>query len=395
MNSDYLINDSLGLVMVLLTIPAILFYLENHPKYGKIFNVIPVLVFAYFVPTALTALNVIPPHAEVYKVIKSVILPAALLLLTLSVDLPSVLKLGPKALVLFFAGTLGIVIGGPISLFLFQDHLPPEIWKGMAALAGSWIGGGANFLAVGQAVGATETMIGMMVIVDVGVASFWTGALMYFAGRYQSIDKRLKADNSSIEHLKDKVTKFQEQTARIAVTKDYMMLFALTFGATWIAIKAGEVLPEIGDVISHSTWKVILITTFGLVLSFTPAKNLEGVGASKFGTLFLYMLIGVIGASADLKEMVKYPALLGMGGVWILIHIVMITVTMRLMRAPLFYMAVGSQANIGAAASAPIVASAFHPSLATVGVLLGVFGYVVGTYAALMCAGLLQWISLT
>ena len=391
--NNTLIQDPIGLFAILLIIPAILFSLERHPTASKFFKIIPALVFAYFIPTALTMLDIIPSQAPVYTTIKALVLPAALFLLTISVDVKSILKLGPRAIALFFAGTLGVMIGGPISLYLFQDKLPPDIWKGMAAMTGSWIGGGANFLAVGQAVGATETMIGMMVVVDVAVSNIWVAFLFYFAGRYQEIDRKLGADNSIIEELKAKVTKFQMQVSRVGTTKDFMVLFALTFGVTWICTQLGNVLPEIGDIISHSTWMIIFITTAGLLLSFTPLRSLEGVGASKFGTVFLYLLIGVIGASADLREIVQYPYLFAMGIVWISIHIILISIVMKVVRAPIFFMAVGSQANIGGAASAPIVASAFHPSLAAVGVLLAVLGYVVGTYGALLSAGLLKWVA--
>ncbi len=116
------------------------------------------------------------------------------------------------------------------------------------------------------------------------------------------------------------------------------------------------------------------------------------MGASKLGTVMLYLLIGVIGAAADLREVIQYPYLFAMGLTWISVHIIIMLVVMKLIKAPLFFMAVGSQANIGGAASAPIVASAFHPALATVGVMLGIAGYVVGTYAALICAVMLRMI---
>jgi uncharacterized membrane protein len=262
----------------------------------------------------------------------------------------------------------------------------------MAALAGSWIGGGANFIAIGKSVGTTDAMLGLMVVVDVLVANIWTGILLFMAGRYKSIDKKLKADNSMIEELKDKVVNFQKKTNRVSTTTEYMVIMALAFGGAWIAYLVGNMLPEFGDIISHTTWKIILITTFGVIFSFTKIRNLEGAGASKLGTVMLYLLIGVIGAAADLKEVVQYPYLFAMGIVWILVHVIIMLTVMKLIKAPLFFMAVGSQANIGGAASAPIVASAFHPALATVGVMLGIAGYVVGTYAALICASLLQMI---
>jgi uncharacterized membrane protein len=387
-----LVQNPFGLLAILTVIPAIIFWINSHPKYGRIFKIIPPLVFAYFVPTTLTTLGIIPSSAPLYSQIKTYVLPASLLLLTLAVDIRGIIRLGSKAVIMFLTGTIGIVAGGPIALFFFKDLLPPEIWKGMAALAGSWIGGGANFIAIGKSVGATDQMLGTMVVVDVLVASIWMGVLLYFAGRYKAIDKWLNADNSMIEDLKNRVVNFQEKTNRVSTTTDYMIMLALAFGGAWIAYLMGNLLPELGSVISHTTWKVIIITTFGVIFSFTKVRNYEGAGASKLGTVMLYLLIGVIGANADLRAVVEYPALFGMGMTWILIHVIIMLTVMKLIRAPLFFMAVGSQANIGGAASAPIVASAFHPALATVGVMLGIAGYVVGTYAALICASILQLI---
>jgi uncharacterized membrane protein len=74
-----------------------------------------------------------------------------------------------------------------------------------------------------------------------------------------------------------------------------------------------------------------------------------------------------------------------------LVHIVVLLVVAKLIKAPFFFVAVGSQANVGGAASAPIVASAFSPALAPVGVLLAVLGYAVGTIGAIVC---MEWMHL-
>ena len=387
-----LITNQFGLLAVLMIIPAIIFVANDHPVYGKIFKVVPALVFAYFIPTLLTFFDIIPSEAALYTQIKKFVLPASLLLLTIAVDIKGIMKLGRKAVIMFLSGTFGIIIGGPISLWLFKDQLPPEIWKGMAALAGSWIGGGANFIAIGDSVGATDSMMGVMVVVDVAVANIWTGILLYMAGRYESIDKKLGADNSAIIELRDKVINFQKKSNRVATTTDYMVMLAMAFGGAYLAFEIGNILPPIGNIISHSTWKIILITSLGVFFSFTKVKNYEGAGASKLGTVMLYLLIGVIGANADLKQVMEYPYLFAMGITWISIHIIILVIVTKLIKAPLFFMAVGSQANVGGAASAPIVASAFHPALASVGVMLGIAGYVLGTYAALICAAFLQMI---
>ncbi len=385
-----MIQDPVGLAAVLLIIPAILFWLNENTGARAIFQRVPILIFAYFVPTILSNLGVIPRSSDVYGMVMAYILPASLLLLTISVDLKGVMRLGPNALILFLAGTAGIVIGGPISLLLYERWLPEDIWTGMAALAGSWIGGGVNFIAIGKSVGATENMLGMMVFVDVMVGYTWTGILMFLAGRSEAFDRRMGADTSSIDELKERVMTFQKRTERVSTTTDFMVLLAIAFGGAWLADIAGKALPPIGDFIGAFSWKVILITTVGIVLSFTAFRNYEGAGASKLGTVFLYMLIGTIGAGADVSKIFEYPMLLAMAATWILIHALILFAVLHWLKAPLFFLAVGSQANVGGVASAPVVASVFHPALASVGVLLGVLGYVLGTYAGLLCAWLLR-----
>jgi uncharacterized membrane protein len=91
--------------------------------------------------------------------------------------------------------------------------------------------------------------------------------------------------------------------------------------------------------------------------------------------------------------MKEAPILVAVGAVWMLCHATIMILIAWLIRAPVFFLAVGSQANVGGAASAPIVASAFHPSLAPVGVLLAILGYVLGTYAGLIIMGMLKTVA--
>jgi uncharacterized membrane protein len=139
-------------------------------------------------------------------------------------------------------------------------------------------------------------------------------------------------------------------------------------------------------------WVTMFATTFGLLLSFTPAKRLEGAGASKFGSVAIYLLVATIGMQMDLRAVFSDPELFVLGGIWMAVHGGLMLLAMWLMRAPVFYMAVGSQANVGGAASAPIVAAAFHPALAPVGVLLAVLGYALGTYGGWLAGQLLRWL---
>jgi uncharacterized membrane protein len=336
------------------------------------------------------------------------LLPATLVLLTLAVDLPAIMRLGYKALIMFFTGTIGIVLGGPLALMIVGTVSPESVggtgpdavWRGLTTVAGSWIGGGANQAAMKEVFEVGDTLFGQMIAVDVLWANVWMAILLYLAARADRIDARTGADTSAITELRRRVEAFHDEHARILNLPDLMLMVAVAFGATgaahaiggWLADYIAVSAPGLARLSLTSTffWIVVIATTLGLILSFTPAKNLEGAGASRLGSGMLYVLVATIGMGMDVTSIFNNPGLFAVGGVWITFHALLLLLVAKLINAPLFYMAVGSQANVGGAASAPVVASAFHPSLAPAGVLLAVLGYSLGTYAAWICGLIMQ-----
>lgn len=410
--SDALVTDPAALLAILLASLALIFWAAAHPTIGKFFKVVPSLVFCYFIPTTLTTLGVIPDSSPLYSWIRGHVLPASLALLILALDLPGIIRLGPKAGIMLLAGTAGIVIGGPIALLLTQHWLPAESWRGLTALSGSWIGGGANFVALGQMADTSADMMALMVVPDVFVANIWMGVLLFLSGKQHEIDRRTGANAEMIRDLERRMTDFQERVTRVPSLPDLMTIVAIGFGLSYISIalagrldaaiaslgspEGGDWVAGFRDIVSASTWKYVLVTTFGVLLSFTKARNLEGAGASKIGSVLLYLLVACIGASANFSKMFDKPEnamLLVTGFIWMGVHITVLLTVAKLIRAPIFFVAIGSQANIGGAASAPVVAAAFHPSLAPVGVLLAIAGYVLGTYAGFVCMQLLKFVS--
>lgn len=385
-----LVSDPVAILVVLLAVLAVIFWFSETPWGRRLFGVVPSLVFCYFLPTTLTTLGILPAESALYDWIKGYLLPASLMLLILALDVPGIVRLGPKAIIMMLAGTAGVILGAPIALWIFSSWVPPDTWLGMTALSGSWIGGGANMVALAEMAGTPDAMFGMMVIVDVSIANIWMGVLLYLAGQQQRIDRRTGADTSAIEELKRRVAEFTARTARVPSLTDLILIVAIGFGGMWLATLAGRVLGAGAEVFDATVWKFIVVTAIAVAISFTPARRLEGAGASRVGTLMLYLLVASIGAHADFTQMKDAPVLVAVGAVWMAIHASIMLLVAWLIRAPVFFMAVGSQANIGGAASAPIVASAFHPGLAPVGVLLAVLGYVLGTYGGLVVMGLLK-----
>ena len=390
----------MAVLAVLVAVLAGLFSLNTTAAGTRVFKVVPLLVFAYFVPTALSNTGIIPVASDftLYAFVKTWLLPASLVLLVLSVDVPAIIGLGRSAVALFLAATISIVIGGPLALWILGGLIPAEMgdqaWKGLAALCGSWIGGGANFTAIGESVGATDSTLSLMVVIDVAVANVWMAFLLGFAGREKAMDEKLGADRTAIERVRKKIEAFQAEVSRPTNLPDLLSMLALAFGATALSRWLAPQLPQ-SDIVSEFTWVIILVTTIAMGLSFTRLRRLEGAGASRVGSVFLYLLVATIGAKAEFRKVFEPEnvGLLAVGALWMCFHIVILLSVRRLLRAPIFFAAVGSQANVGGAASAPIVASAFHPALAPVGVMLAVAGYVLGIYAGLLCAWLLQWVS--
>ena len=454
-------NDAvvLGLLMAVL---AFIFHTSSldSPGWKKFYTYVPSLLLCYFIPALLNwPLGLIAPHwyetgiydfaqtvgvtltqdmnynditslfetsgidkslysgyqghSELYFVASRYLLPASLLLLCLGIDLKGLINLGPKALIMFGAATLGIIIGGPIALLVASKLMPgviganpDELWRGLSTIAGSWIGGGANQAAMKEIYEVKDNLFGTMIVVDVVVANIWMGFLLYGANISDKIDRKLKADNSAITDLKNKVADYRASISEMPTTTKLFVLMAVAFGGVGLAHLGSDIIsPALGahketlakwnltSLTSGFFWLVVIATTIGLFLSFTRAKKLEGVGASRWGSIFIYVLVATIGMKMNLGEVFSNLGLFAIGIIWMLIHVGILLLVAKLIRAPFFFVAVGSQANIGGAASAPIVASAFSPSLAPVGVLMAVLGYALGTYGALICAQLMALVA--
>lgn len=403
-------NDAVvfGLLMVTM---AVIFTgaKSDKPFLRKLYTFLPTVLLCYFVPSIYRSFNIISPEeSNLYFVASRYLLPASLVLFTLSIDLKGIMSLGWKAVAMFLAGTVGIMIGGPLAMLIVGTINPSllgasgadEVWRGLATVAGSWIGGGANQTAMRELYQPSSDLFTAMVTVDIVVANIWMAFLLYGAGISERVDKWFKADSSAIDTVRKNIEEYKASITRVTTYVDLVQIAAVAFALTalghivgnflgpWI----GENAPALKDLSLDSSffWIVVTATTGGLLASFTKARELEGAGASKVASVFLYILVMTIGMEMDLKAITEVPGFFAIGLVWILIHVVILLGVGKLIKAPFFFVAVGSQANVGGAASAPIVAAAFHPALAPVGVLLAVLGYALGTYGAWLCAEVMQ-----
>ena len=422
-----LITNDAVVLGLLLAVLALVFHTSQLPRFAKFYKVVPSLLLCYFLPALLNSAGIIDGESSgLYFVASRYLLPASLVLLCLSIDLKGIWNLGPKALIMFFTATLGIVIGGPIALKLVSfiepavlgGDSPEAFWRGLSTVAGSWIGGGANQAALKEISQTTDDQFSAMLIVDVFVANLWMPFLLVGAGMSAVLDRKLKADASAVEALKSKVEQFSLSIARNPSFSDLMIIAGIAFGSValahlgadflgpWFANWFGQIkaanpssaVTYLSSLEQGFFWIVVLATVFGIALSFTRARSYEGAGASKLGSVFLYVLVATIGMKMNLRELYHqwdvYWSVILIGLIWMAVHIVTLLLVAKWIRAPFFFVAVGSQANVGGAASAPIVASAFSPALAPVGVLLAVLGYAVGTVGAIVCMELMRAVSM-
>jgi len=414
---------------ILMTLLGLVFYTSSSSKtqWTKFYKVVPALLLCYLLPAILNSFNIIAPDwktvatdgsvtehkSQIYFIASRYLLPASLVLMTLSIDLKALLNLGSKALIVFLAGSVGIIIGGPIAILIVSVFSPETVggadfdavWRGLTTLAGSWIGGGANQAAMLEIFKYNQEKYGAMVLVDIVIANLGMAFLLYGIGKKEAINRWLKADNSAISELQEKVSNYEASVSRNPSLNDYMLMLAVAFGsvsfAHWgsqfMATFLSNTFESVRDPKSFAAtfggtffWLITIATFIGIALSYSPLKKLEGAGASKLGSVFIYILVASIGMKMDLGAVLDNPGLILVGFIWMCIHFIVIFAVAKLIKAPYFFIAVGSQANVGGAASAPVVATAFHPSLASVGVLLAIFGYIVGTGGALICAYLME-----
>jgi uncharacterized membrane protein len=379
---------------------ALVFWTSSRKSgvWAKFYGVVPPLLLCYFLPGIYNSIGLIDgANSQLYNPIASrVLLPAALVLLTLTIDLKGVLKLGPKLLAMYLGASVSVMIGAFVAFWLMGVIHPATVagdtWGGMAALAGSWIGGGANMVAMKEVFQVDETTFGQFVVLDVGLGYVWMAVLMFLAGSAGRIDARSGADTDAIEDLKQRLAAYQAQHERIPTLADLMLIVGIAFGVVGLAhalspslagwLGANFAWARQMSLDTPYVWVVVLSTCVGLALSTTRARALDGAGASKIGTLLLYILIASIGMQMDIAALLDRPWLFLLGLIWICVHIGLLWGLGKLLNVPFFYFAIGSQSNIGGPASAPVVAAVFHPALAPVGALLGALGYATGTVLA-------------
>ena len=388
MPREALLQDPVSVFVYFTGVIGFIFWISSLDFAQKFFKYLPPLIWTYFLPMLSTTFGITPASSSLYSFLRVFLLPFLLLLLLLATDAKAIWRLGPKALGTVLFGSVGIMVGAIVGFFLFGSRLPAEAWKGVAALSGSWIGGSANMVAIAESVGTPAEIYAPLIVVDTVVGYTWLGILLALVSRQDKIDKWNKANTAVLHEISQHLRAEEQVRRRPMALKDFTTILAVGFVGSTLCMKVGKLLPPLGAVVNHFTWGILILTVVGILLSFTRLRELEFAGAGNVGYASLYLLLASIGAQADLRAVVETPDYIFMGVVWIGIHALILFIGSFLLRSPMFLFATASMANIGGTSSAPVVAAAYQPQLAPVGLLMAVFGGIIGTPLGLAVAKL-------
>jgi uncharacterized membrane protein len=389
--TQVLISSPIGVLAVLCIVAAFFFFLAQVTQ-AKLFNYVPPLLFIYATPVFLSNLTVaghvvVSNKSIIYSGLSQFVLPVFIVLMLIKVNVPAVVKVMGKGVLVMLMGTAGVVVGGVVSYVIVHGWLPEDSWKGFGALAGSWIGGTANMLATKEMLGASEAQLGLAVVADNVIYIIWLPLLLMSRDFADKFNKWARVPADRLEAM-DAAAEMHVEDDHAPTMQQYLYLAAVVFGvaaighglapviATWIA----ETTPGIAGIFSEATTRILLVTTIALLLSTTKVSKLPN--STAIGTALVYIFVAGMGARAEIAGLADAPAFVLGAFIWIFIHGLFMLAGAWIFRVDVHSVAIASAANIGAAASAPIVAAHHRPSLVPASILLALLGYALGNYLA-------------
>jgi uncharacterized membrane protein len=382
-----------GVLAVLCAVAAFWFAVDQMTEW-KLFQYVPPLLFIYATPVFLNNFDVIPSsNSPVYSGLSEYVLPAFIVLMLIKVDVPAAVRIMGKGVLVMLMGTAGVVAGAVVSYFIVHRWLAPDAWTGFGALAGSWIGGTGNMAAVSEMLDTSPEQFGLAVIADNVIYLVWLPILLASKNVADKFNKWTGVPEGRLRMM-DTAAELNLEAERTPAMRDYLYLAAVAIGVTWLAtLLAAEIFsvmqanyPALENILNESTWRILLLTTIALSLSTTRVSRLPN--ATALGTAMIYVFVAGMGARASVEGLAQAPAFLLGAFIWIAIHGAFCVAGAKIFKVDVHSAAIASAANIGAAASAPIVAAFHRPSLVPVSILMALIGYALGNYVAPIAAHL-------
>lgn len=387
-----MISNPYAGIGVLILIEVSVLFVASRAGLKKFFHFVPAVFWIYAIPMVLSSTGLLDTHNRFYRPIAENVLPASLILLLLSSDLPAIARLGRKALLMMLTGSISIMVAIPVVFYVFKNMVGAHMWSGFGALSASWVGGSANMVAVKEALGTPEPVFAPMLVVDTVVPYVWMAFLIALAGFQTAFDRFVNADRQVMDELSRRAGRRQALEQNFSVRGVVLVLLTAAAGLFFAKVSAAR-LPVINHMISGYIWVIIGASLLGVLLSLTPVKKLEEAHSTRIGYWLLYFVLTTIGARACIRDFGAALVLIGAGFCVVALHGLVLVAAAKLMRAPMFLVVSASQANIGGPASAPVVAAVYQPDLASVGLLMAILGNILGTYTGLITGYICKLIS--
>ena len=371
---------------------AALVTLEKSAKGGmqKFFKYVPAVVLCYLIAMLLCTLGVwdMAETKPAYSALKNNLTYAMIFAMLLRCNIRKVLKLGPKMLIGFFSATLTIMIGFVCAFVLMKGTIGSDVWMGLCALCGSWIGGSGNMVAMQAALDISEADMGYALVIDSIDYSLWVMFLLRVIQLAPKFNKWTKADTSKLDEVSSRLEEEAKLNTKPITFQSLILLLGSAFLVSAIATNVGNKLYALTNFSDKATWTVLFVTVVALIAAVTPLGKVAGSG--EVSSLLLYAVIGLLASRASLLELGEAPAWIATGFIVLGIHAVLMLIICKLLKLDLFTAGVASLANIGGTASAPVLAGSHSGSLVPVGILMALMGYVVGTPLAVVCAHIME-----
>jgi len=385
-NPEALISSPIGVLAVLALVAAFFFMIEQTTR-AKLFQYLPPLLFIYATPVFLNNFDVIPSASPIYSGLSAYLLPAFIVLMLIKVNVPAVVRVMGKGVLVMLMGTAGVMVGAVVAYMLVHSWLSADAWKGYGALAGSWIGGTANMAATAEMLGTSEEQFGLAVIADNVIYVFWLPLLLMSRDFADRFNKWARVPEDRIMAM-DAAAEVHVEEDHAPTMPQYLFLIAIVIGVTWIgtALAPGisewiaSTSPGLGGVFGVTTTRILLVTTLALILSTTRVSTLPN--STALGTALIYIFVAGMGARASVAGLAEAPMFVAGAFIWIIIHGLFCLAGAWIFRVDIHSVAIASAANIGAAASAPIVAAHHRPNLVPASILMALLGYAMGNYLA-------------
>ncbi|WP_312103343.1 DUF819 family protein [Pygmaiobacter massiliensis] len=391
-----MITNGFTYIAFLMFLAGALLAAEKYTRW-KGFEYVPPLVWIYVLNMIFCTMGMYQSEAcsAVYSALKNNLLYAMIFVMLLRCDFRKLAKLGGRMLAIFLGGAASILIGFIVAFVIFKGTLGggETIWGAMAALCASWIGGSANMAAMQAAFPVDPGAYGCALAVDTVYYSLWIALLLIavrFSGKW---DKAVKADTTKLQAVADAANAEVAKDKKKATSADWIFLIGLSLIVSalsqWVGATLSSALSSVGvSVFDKGTLTTVFVTVLGLVCALTPLGKLPAV--EELSNVYLYAVVSLLASTATLVDLISAPMWIVAGLFVLVIHTLAMFLLAKAFHWDLCMVSTASLANIGGSASAPIVASAYDPSYAGIGVLMGVFGAAIGNFCGLAAGYIMQ-----